>query len=290
MSLAAYLKKRLTDLLEEKRVVVWYDGERVFEELATNFKAPGCSVASAVGSRLMACRKADEVVSLLNDATAPPAARKANLLIYAPWSREADEQLRCEDPFESFAVIGAAFGDKDGDKFQSLARMALPARAAEIDRLFAESRPTVAMIDGLVESVRYPLLVEALGTDSVVEFTAALLCRNDTIPKLNAVTGSSGETLRLLRSEIGFDPLNAACGLDTVVEALGRYVLFSEFVFDLPGGVASLPPPWQPCLVPTRVSGLQSSPFASGCGTPMTCGTAISGLRNPRRSPFGCAR
>ncbi len=29
MSLKAYLNKRLADLLEEKLVVVWYDGEKV---------------------------------------------------------------------------------------------------------------------------------------------------------------------------------------------------------------------------------------------------------------------
>jgi hypothetical protein len=34
VSLKAYLNKRLVDLLEEKRVVVWYDGEKAFEEVA----------------------------------------------------------------------------------------------------------------------------------------------------------------------------------------------------------------------------------------------------------------
>ncbi len=241
MSLAAYLKKRLTDLLDEKRVVVWYDGERVFEELAANFKAPSCAVVSAASSRLIARKRADEILSAINDSSAEPAAKNSNLLIYVPYQRDGDDQQRCEDPFESFAVIGSAFGDKDGDRFQSLARMAMPSRAAEIDRLFAESRPTVAMIDGLVESIQYPLLVEALGTDSAVEVTAELLCRNDTVPKLNAVAGSSGEALRLLRSEIGFTVSTPAGNLDSVIEALGRYVLFSEFVLELSGGKTSLP-------------------------------------------------
>ena len=241
MSLAAYLKKRLTDLLDQKRVVVWYDGEGVFEEVAANFKAPSCAVVSAAGSRLIARKRADEVLSAINDSSAEPAAKNSNLLIYVPYQRDGDDQQRCEDPFESFAVIGSAFGDKDGDRFQSLARMAMPSRAAEIDRLFAESRPTVAMIDGLVESIQYPLLVEALGTDSAVEVTAELLCRNDTVPKLNAVAGSSGEALRLLRSEMGFTVSTPAGNLDSVIEALGRYVLFSEFVLELSGGRTSLP-------------------------------------------------
>jgi len=241
MSFSGYMHKRLAELLDEKRVVVWYDGEHVFEEVATNLKARNCLIVSAASSRLVARKRADEILSSINNPTAGPAARDGNLLIYAPWERESDDHQRCEDPFESFAVIGAAFGDKDGDKFQSLARMALPARAAEIDRLFSESRPTVAMIDGLVESVRYPLLVEALGTDSAVEVAADLLCRADTTAKLSSIAGSAGEALRLLRSELGFSHPGSAGKLDSVVDALGRYVLFSEFVLDLPGSSAALP-------------------------------------------------
>jgi hypothetical protein len=70
VSLTAYLKKRLTDVLEEKRVVVWYDSENAFGEIARTFKAPNGTVIQVQESRLRSRRQADTIVSLPNDANA----------------------------------------------------------------------------------------------------------------------------------------------------------------------------------------------------------------------------
>jgi hypothetical protein len=44
MSLTAYVNKRLIDLLQEKRVVVWYDAEQAFGDVAASFAAPGVAL------------------------------------------------------------------------------------------------------------------------------------------------------------------------------------------------------------------------------------------------------
>jgi len=88
VSLTAYLRKRLTDLLEEKRVVVWYDGEKAFEEVARVFAAPNCTTILAAASRLRARRQADEVLCRLNDANQPPQAKLSVSHIFRwtqPW-------------------------------------------------------------------------------------------------------------------------------------------------------------------------------------------------------------
>lgn len=234
MSLTAYIHKRLLDLLDEHRVVVWYDGERAFGDLVANFAAPNCTVIHGEPSRLQARREADTVVAKLNDSDQAPY-KNGNLLIYLPWGRCASDEERVGDPFESLAVIGAAFGDDPAERFQSLARQALPERIAEIDRLFAEGKPTLGMIEGLGEGQRYPLLEEALGTDSVVEATAMLLCRDGAVAKVNGVTGALEELLRLLNADLDFTPPPRVKALDTIAQHLGRFVLFSEFVFDLRG-------------------------------------------------------
>ena len=77
-----------------------------------------------------------------------PQPKSANLLIYCPWPRGRTEEQRREDLFESFALIGTAYGDKEAEMFQSLARQAMPGREREIDRLFAEASPTLSMIEG----------------------------------------------------------------------------------------------------------------------------------------------
>jgi hypothetical protein len=215
--------------------VVWYDGEKAFGEVIRAFAAPNCTVVLSEGSRLRARRQADEVLRRLNDVSQPSSIKNGSLLIYCPWSRgRTDHQLR-EDPFEGFALVGVAFGDKEAETFQSLARQAMPDRAREIDRLFTEGRPTLTLIEGLGESVRYPLLQEALGSDSLTEVTAQLLCRDESPKKLIGVVGASNELLRLLQAGLGFVPPPRVTALESILEYLGRYVLFSEFAQDLPG-------------------------------------------------------
>lgn len=235
MSLTAYLRKRLVDLLDERRLLVWYDGEQAFGQVPRTFAGPNTTVVLVGDSRLRARRQADEVFCGLNDASQPSQVKNGSLLIYCPWSRGRTDEERCQDPFEGFGRVGAAFGDKEAETFQSLARQAMPDRSAEIDRLFADGRPTLALIEGLGENVRYPLLQEALGSDTLTEVVAQLLCRNDAARKLNAVVGADTELLRLLQAVLGFAPPPRVTVLESIREHLGRYVLFSEFVLDLPG-------------------------------------------------------
>jgi len=234
VSLTSYLKKRLIDLLEEKRVVVWYDGEKAFEEVARVFAAPNCTTILAADSRLRARRQADEILCGLNDVRQPLSARNGSLLIYCPWSRGRTPEQKAQDPFEGFALVGSAFGDKEAETLQSLARQAMPDRASEIDRLFRESSPTLGLIEGLGEGVHYPLLQEALGSDSLVEVTARLLCRDGSPGKLTAVAGASSELLRLLHTGLGFVVPPRVTALESIIDHLGRYVLFSEFALDIP--------------------------------------------------------
>ncbi len=233
MSLTSYIRKRLADLLEEHRVVVWFDSEQAFGEIAQSFSLPSCRVVSAADSQLSARFQADELVRLINDANRPTD-KNAKVLVYVPRMSGASEEEQVQDPFEALARIGVAFGAHEAEHLPSLARQAMPQRMAEIDRLFKEGRPTVSLLEGLGDGNRYPLLEEATGTDSVVEATAQLLCRPEWIQKIKAVPGASEELLRLLRAELGFAQPQDTRSVDSLIDPLGRYVLFSEFVFDCP--------------------------------------------------------
>jgi len=231
LSLTDFVKKQVAAVLEERRVVVWYDAERAFAEVARGFA--GAVSVDASASRLRARRAVDEALQRVGDPEAPPGAREAKLLVYAPWPRPLDEEGRLRDPLAAFAEIGAAFGDKEGERLASLARQAMPDRATEIDRLFAEGSPSVATIEGLVAGAQHPLLREALGTDSPVEVVALLLAKPGATKLLAAVPGALEDLKRMLKAELGFaEPRLRA--LDSIVAALGRYVLFSEFALDLP--------------------------------------------------------
>lgn len=232
MTITSYVTKRLEALLGECRVVVWYDGERAFRGVAEAFTMPGNVVISAAVSRLRARREADEAVRLLND-PAHPGRRNGTVLVYAPWPRGTTEEEKLREPFEALALVGAAFGDKEAERLQSLARQALPSRTTEIDRLFGGGQPTVAMIEALGAGVRYPLLVEAIGTESALEAASQVFCREGTAARLTAVQGALGEFGRMLHAEVGFEPPTQEEAAGTVLEQATRYLFFSEFAFDV---------------------------------------------------------
>ncbi len=232
MTLRAHIHRKLVDLLEEKRVVVWYDEGSSLRSLALRFKASHCRLVDASGSVLLARREADLVFRALNDPEAGEE-RAACLLIYCPRRREQAEEARCQDPFEAFAVCGATFGDGPDQTLQSLARQAMPDRTAEIDRLFQEGRRTLAMLDGLKAGASYLLVKDCLGTDSPLEVAAHVLCVRETVEKAVTAPGVADELLRLLKAEFGFVPSVKAQKAELMRQNLSAYILLSEFAFDL---------------------------------------------------------
>src|SRR5206468_12287921 len=123
-----------------------------------------------------------------------PANTHCNLLIYVPNARGTTPEAQQADPFEVFARIGAPFGDEASEHLDSLARVALHDRLADVERLFRESRPTLEMLDGLRGGERFPLVRQALGTDNGVEVAAALLGRADAGQRVQSVAGGLAGT------------------------------------------------------------------------------------------------
>ena len=233
MSVTSYLGKRLLDLLEEHRIVVWFDGEDTFRDLVTEFRASACKVVTASESTLHARREAEMIYRKMNESDNHAEAR-TNLLIYVPWGRGPTSEARQRDPFEVFALAGTAFGDNEAELLQSLARQAMPEQASEIDRLFAEGQPTLALLDGLESGQQWPLIREALETESAVEVVAQVLCREDRAACVGEVAGCQAEMLRLLEAMFGFTSPERVRAWKDILGHLGTYMLISEFAFDLP--------------------------------------------------------
>jgi hypothetical protein len=192
MSVSAHIHRYLVGILEESRVVVWYNGEGTMRELAMQFTAPNCQLVDTSESTLKSRREADRIFRGLND---PDNARlkNQNLLIYCPRRRGRTDEQRCEDPFEVFAVFGAVFGDKESESLQSLARQAMPERAAEIDRLFAAGHPTLSMLDNLQAGQSFPLLQDCLGSGAPSDIAAQVLCVQGTMAKITVTPGVMDE-------------------------------------------------------------------------------------------------
>ncbi|MCE5200788.1 MAG: PglZ domain-containing protein [Armatimonadota bacterium] len=231
MRISKFITRTLIDLLDERRIVVWYDAPGDFTDFASSFKAAKCKVVSAAESSLAARRAADDVYMKMN-VSSDMAENSANLLIYVPRARETDLEKRPQDPFEQYAVIGTVFGDVEAHTLQSLARQAVPELTQQIDELFVNGRPTLAILDSLGAGRSYPLVREALDTESVVQAASLILCEDGAWDKVLDLPGAKEETLRLLKQDLGFEPVGASSDPDDPVKQLGQYVLLSEFAFD----------------------------------------------------------
>jgi hypothetical protein len=232
-----FVLTQLAGLLDQHRVVVWYDEERAFEALAPRAAGERCRVVSAAASALRARRVAEEAYRQLSAPSGDPTAVQ-NLLIYLPRARGDRAEERLDDPFEGLARCGAAFGDAPGETLLALAQRAMPDRADELARRFRDAAPTLDLLDALPDGARYPLVRQALGTEAPVEAIAASLIQTDAVARLGQVPGAPAELAQLRQDALGFPSVGGESA-DDQRERLVRFLLVSELADDLPGGLPS---------------------------------------------------
>jgi len=236
MNFSSWLTKRLIDLLEESRIVVWYDPESLFMDFVQQFRAPRTTIVSAAESLLTARRSADENYLRMNSSETSSSSSQC-LLIYLLYARGQNEEEKRNDPFEVYARIGVAFGDTEGNKAESLARQALPGHADTITRLFREGNPTLDLLDDLEKSHRNPILESIFKSDSASEIFPRFLCDMSNARQVMDTHGAIDELLRLADTALGL-PISADLReLQAVRNRLSAFILFSEFAFDLAGAI-----------------------------------------------------
>jgi hypothetical protein len=233
---SSFLREKLIALLNVRRIVVWYDPGGDFRAFATEILASECEVLLAGDSVLKARRRADEVYRLMAESETAEE-RDRRLLIHLPRYRGAGEDEKVRDPFEAYALAGAAFGDHEDQRFQSLARQALPNMIDKIETLFREGKPDIAFLDGLESSRRWPVLNAVFRTETPSEIIAAALCDAGKIDEAAAKPGCAEELLRMLEDSVGFKPVGGARDWTKLRKKAAEFILFSEFAFDLPHGL-----------------------------------------------------
>jgi hypothetical protein len=233
MRFTSFLHKKLVDILNDRRIVVWYDAERDFGTFAKTFQARNSEVLSAEESVLRTRRRADELYRLMNE-SGNADERDRCLLIYVPRRRGATEEEKMRDPFEVYAMAGASFGDTEDQKMESVARQAMPEKANDITRLFREGKPDIALLDTLETTWHWPLLNGVFRTETPSDLIALALCDETKFKTVDERPGCVEELLRFLESSLGFKPASESRKWKAIRTKAAEYVLFSEFIFDLP--------------------------------------------------------
>jgi hypothetical protein len=167
------------------------------------------------------------------------------VLIYVPGKRPQTDEQKQVDPFALYAECGAVFPQDDGDEYLSLCLRAKPDHATDIRRVFSETsvRPCICRDRRHWWWRQLAAIARHAGCrigprDPGSTYWHPIRTR----PRhLKAQEGWVQEARDFLRATLAMTVKTRGKTWASLADELWRYVLFSEFVFDLPVRVAGNP-------------------------------------------------
>ena len=232
MSIASFiLDEVFRPRLKKASVLAVYDPDRRYRDICLSMNDEATTVVDASESSI----EAREAAMLALVSLCRPNEPK-QLLVYVPAKPPSSDEDRQADPFAVYAACGAIFPEGDGDGYESLCLKAKPDQATEIRRLFTENpSPTFALIDNVGGGLSWPTLRTCLEAELAREIILALLVpTSKQTERLKSQEGWVPEARALLDKAIGLKLMTKGKTLSPIADELWRFLLFSEFAFDLP--------------------------------------------------------
>ncbi len=232
MSIEAYIQQQvLAERLRQHSVVVVYDPQQRYRNLCKGLQSDQCAVVDATESSIESREQAMRALQSLGRG------ELNGLLVYVPAALPLEPEQKQVDPFSSLAACGTYFPKGDGDSFFELCQQAKPEHADEIRQLFANNNaPDFAVIDAVGGGVGWPNLRALLNAESSRDILLGLLAPGEAQRK--ALSGSDAwvsEARDLFARSLGLKLRTRGKTWSSISDELWRFVLFSEFAFDLPG-------------------------------------------------------
>lgn len=233
MSIRTFIQQEVLQLrLRRTGVVVVYDPESRLRdlcvELATAYRCVIDASDSSIESR-------EAALIALQELGQPNAALK-ELLVYVPTRSPLTDEEKQRDPFALYGVCGAVFPESDGDEYLSLCLRYKADHATEVRRVFAENpKPSFAMIDAIGSGTGWPQLQALLAVESARDLLFALLVPSEA--QREALKGQEAwiaEAKALCEGALSLRLTTRAKSWGPTAEELWRFLLLSEFTFDLP--------------------------------------------------------
>lgn len=236
MGIKAFIQDEvLAARLREARssgLLVVYDPHRRYRGVCLELAAPHRRVIDATESSIESREAALEALLELGQANTP----LKEMLVYVPASAPVTDEEKQRDPFSALAACGAVFPAGDGDEYQSLCLKARADQATEIRRIFQNNPdPDFAMIDAVGGGAGWPQLETLLQAHSAPGLLIALLVPTDRQKEaLKAKDTWVSEARDVMQSALGMKLLTKSRTWAAIAEELWRFLLYSEFLFDLP--------------------------------------------------------
>lgn len=233
MKIQESIRNHFKTRLETKPVLVVYDPERHYQGIIKNMGNEHCTVIDGGGSTILAREQTMEAWRTLPlDETG-----QKRLIVYLPTPKPITNKARQLDPYQVFALGGGEFPHSDGETYQGLCHQAAPELISQIDALFAHGTPDFETINNLIaKKATWPKLKTLLQSESAIEILSALLAPSAKQEEaLKDDKAWEGEFKEFLRSVLDLSLKTKSTQWATISEEVWRFVLFSEFVLDLPG-------------------------------------------------------
>lgn len=213
--------------------MVVYDPDGRYQDLCSSLEDDRVRIVDTSESSIASRLAAIEALQAVGNS-------KGNLdavLVYVPRRRSATDEEKQVDPFSIYAEAGAVFPRDDGDDYLSLCLRAKPDHSTDVRRVFANtpSGPAFSVVDNIGGGASWPQLRAALKVESGREILEALLGPTERQAEaLKTQEGWSSEAREFLSATLGMSVKTRGKTWNAIADELWRFVLFSEFVFDLP--------------------------------------------------------
>lgn len=221
-----YIAQHLINKLKASPSLVVYDPDLQYEE-----------VVEALAQKVKVFDVRESALTVREDAydyfnKVLPQDPKAGMIVYVPFPVPMDDQQKIEDPFFIFTQGNNCFPYSTSDKYEALCKACFPDKEQQINELFMNAIPDFDTIDALGEGTTYAKLQTITGGKSEKEILHDLMVPSESqLAKLTKDKTWLGEWKKLA-ALIGL--VTNAKKYEDVREELWRFMLFSEFVFDLP--------------------------------------------------------
>lgn len=232
MRIGQYIQGKWLERVARTGVLVVYDPDKRYRDLCLSLREDGRVVVDASESSIEAREQAMKAFQQL----AAPKDPISSLIVYVPAPRPLTDEAKQLDPYAVYTCCGSEFPEGDGDDYLSLCLKAKPDHATTLRRIFADNPdPPFAVIDQVGSGMNWPTLRALLGAESSRDILLALLAPNEVqLAALKTQEAWVGEARDLFKAALGLALKTRAKAWSGLAEELWRFLLYSEFVFDLP--------------------------------------------------------
>jgi hypothetical protein len=233
MTIKKFIQQQILEpRLKKNGILVVYDPEKLYRDLCLDMGNDHLRVIDASESSI----ESREMALLTLNEIGKASASLKGMLVYVQANPPLKDEEKQIDPFSLYSACGNLFPDGPGDEYMHICLKAKPDFGSEIRRIFDENPfPSFEVIDTLGSNAGWPNLQVLLGVDSASDILFALLAPSDR--QKDAMVSNDtwvSEAKKLFSTCIGLKLITRKKSWSSIADELWRFLLFSEFVFDLP--------------------------------------------------------